>query len=227
MSAQTPNRSRPLSVVVACCALLLSLTACSGPGNSAHTSASATAATTAPSAPSGTARSAAIRSVVALVVERLGTAPQVAAAKFHSGQAVDDPARERVVLDAARSAAEQAGVDPDWVEAVFADQVAANKVAQYTLLASWTRDPDRAPATAPDLGATVRPVLDRITPELVSGLASARAARSSPRCGADVRAAVAGSDVDESAVRDALSTAVAHLCGAGRASGTDGEGGRG
>lgn len=170
----------------------------SEPTSTASTATAATAATA--------------RTVVALVVERLETAPRVAAAKYRSGQPVEVSTRERAVLDTARRIAERSGVDPDWVETVFEDQIDANKQAQTTLLAGWEHEPDSAPRTAPDLATEVRPTLDRITGQLVPSLGGLQRLRDDPACADAVQDAVTAARPTPTAVRDALPTAVEHLC---------------
>ncbi|KTR38521.1 hypothetical protein NS263_13125 [Curtobacterium oceanosedimentum] len=194
-------------------AVLSSLAGCAAESGTAAAPSSSRATTSSSASPEpGTAEAA--RAVVALVAERLDTAPEVAAAKYHSGQPVEDAARERTVLDAARTAAERDHVDPDWVEAVFADQIEASKQAQTTLLDEWSRHPDRAPAEAPDLTTTVRPTLDRITTELVSGLARLQDVRDDPSCTRDLRRAARAVHVSDAPVQQALPTAIEHLCAA-------------
>jgi len=152
--------------------------------------------------------------VLALVVERLDTAPQVAASKWFSGQPVTDEARERVVLDAAGAAAGQAGADEEWVTAVFADQIEASKRVQQALLDAWAAGAAEAPASAPDLAAEIRPVLDRITAELVPALAAIADVRGEPGCGDALAAALAEAPAPATPeAAAALVTATAHLCG--------------
>lgn len=126
--------------------------------------------------------------LVTVAYERLATADTVAASKWSSRGAVEDPAREQVVLDAASAGATQRGLDPALVTAVFRDQIQASKVVQYGLLEDWTADPAHAPATAPDL-ATIRPVLDGVTPQLLDALAATAAARRDGTCATQVGAA--------------------------------------
>ncbi|WP_144805153.1 gamma subclass chorismate mutase AroQ [Curtobacterium sp. BH-2-1-1] len=195
-------------------AVLTSLVGCAAESGTAAAPSSSRATTSSSASPEPDTAAAA-RAVVALVAERLDTAPEVAAAKYHSGEPVEDAARERTVLDTARTAAERDHVDPDWVEAVFADQIEASKQAQTALLDEWTRHPDRAPAEAPDLTTTVRPTLDRITTELVSGLARLQDVRDDPSCARDLRRAAGAVHVSDAPVRQALPTAIEHLCTAG------------
>ncbi|MDM7888048.1 gamma subclass chorismate mutase AroQ [Curtobacterium sp. RHCJP20] len=214
---RTPRRSIGtvgLGALGLSAAVLSSLAGCAAESTISAGPSSARSTTSSSASPEP-ATAAAARAVVALVAERLDTAPEVAAAKYHSGQPVEDAARERTVLDTARTAAERDHVDPDWVEAVFADQIEASKQAQTALLDEWSRYPDRAPAEAPDLTTTVRPTLDRITSELVSGLARLQDVRDDPSCTRDLRRAARAVHVSDAPVQQALPTAIEHLCTVG------------
>ncbi|MGE3288420.1 MAG: chorismate mutase [Pseudonocardia sp.] len=133
-------------------------------------------ATPAPAAPDATGWD----DLAAAVVDRLATGDLVAAAKWRTRGPIEDAAREQVVLDAAAAGAGQRGLDPERVEAVFGDQIAASKVVQYGLFASWTADPDASPPPA-DLAA-LRPQLDTITARLLDDLGSTAADRGAPTC---------------------------------------------
>ncbi|MYW64137.1 chorismate mutase [Streptomyces sp. SID8379] len=151
------------------------------------------AATTsgAPTAAAAHVEPRALTTVSSLAAERLALADKVAAAKYGTSTPIDDPARERQVLDdvAARSAG--LGLDPAYAQAVFRDQIEANKVVQRGLYARWDAHPGERPAERPDLATEVRPALDRITGELLGALRDARAGRGTVGC-APVLVAVAG-----------------------------------
>ncbi|MBM9465928.1 gamma subclass chorismate mutase AroQ [Nakamurella leprariae] len=193
----------------------LSVAGCAAPARTAPAPATAEAAPS-PSAlpvaaPDGAVDGAA-DAVIALVIERLETAPQVAASKLFSGQPVTDAVREQVVIDAAASAATDAGADVAYVTAVFADQITASKEVQQALLDGWAAEPSAAPTTAPDLATEVRPVLDRITTELVPALATLQAFRDDAGCAAAVDDAQTATPAMSAEVAAALPTAVASLC---------------
>jgi chorismate mutase len=166
-------RSGPLLAV--CAALLTATTGMSGcaPG----TGGSGQAPGTASQAPAD----AGLSRLVDLAAQRLATADTVAEAKWASGGSISDPAREKVVLDAAAAAGPQRGLDAGDVAQVFRDQIEANKAVQYGLFSDWSADPGRVPAAVPDL-TKVRPVLDGITGQLLDALAAARVARAEPGC---------------------------------------------
>jgi chorismate mutase len=165
-----------------------------------------------PAPPPAPAPSAAFTTLVGAVSDRLATADTVPASKWNSHGAVEDPAREQVVLDAAAAGAKARGLDPALVAKVFRDQIQASKVVQYGLLEDWTAEPAGAPAAAPDL-ASIRPVLDGVTPRLLDALVATRGDGS---CAAQLDAA------DEQAItarrwdelhRRGLERAMRSICG--------------
>lgn len=85
---------------------------------------------------------------------RLQVADDVAAIKWRTGGAIEDPAR--VGQQLAKLAADAAGndLDPDYVRRVFADQIAATEAAEHYRFAQWKLDPAAAPASAPELAAS-------------------------------------------------------------------------
>jgi len=155
---------------------------------------------------------AAFAPVLGLLVERLELAPEIAAAKWLSGQPLTDAARERIVIDAAVAAAERAGADPDYVAAVFSDQIAAAKQVQLATFDAWSSGAASPPVVAPDLATQIRPALDRITGELVPALAAVQAYRGHAACAAAVERGLGEAAPGAEELSDALRVAVAHLC---------------
>ncbi|MFE4293154.1 chorismate mutase [Streptomyces sp. NPDC056647] len=117
-----------------------------------------------------------------LFAERLLIADKVAAAKYGTDRPIDDPARERKILDDAAARAVGLGLDPDAVVAVFGDQIEANKLVQRGLYTRWDAHPEERPTQRPDLDKEVRPALDRITTQLLNTLVATEGVRSSPSC---------------------------------------------
>jgi chorismate mutase len=114
--------------------------------------------------------------------ERVLVGDLVAAAKFGTSAPIDDPPREQVVLDNVRAQSIQLGIDPEVSVAIFRDQIEANKQVQRGLYALWTAHPELAPKERPDLVRDVRPVLDRITTELLAEIKATQRARTHPTC---------------------------------------------
>ncbi|MFJ6566086.1 chorismate mutase [Streptomyces sp. NPDC091292] len=153
------------------------------------------------SASPGTARGAAVvRSsidpLVHLLTERLLLADRVAAAKYGTGSPIEDPVRERRILDDVAARSPALGLDPAHTVTVFRDQIEAGKAVQRELFAHWDAHPGERPTERPDerpdLARDVRPALDRLTTEVLRALAGTRDARNAPSCAARVtRAATA------------------------------------
>lgn len=104
--------------------------------------------------------------LVAAMDERLSLMPWVVAAKRRDVRPIADPAREKLVVDAAlaavRSAAERRGVEPPpdaAVEAFFRAQISA--AVQVQLAAGRASEPPDE-SSAPDLEQALRPALLRI-----------------------------------------------------------------
>jgi chorismate mutase len=114
--------------------------------------------------------------------ERVQVADLVSAAKFGTPAPIDDPAREQVVLNTARTLSVQLGIDPEVSVAIFADQIEANKQVQRGLYALWTAHPELAPTERPDLVTVVRPILDRITSQLLEQIKETQHERVHPSC---------------------------------------------
>lgn len=105
-----------------------------------------------------------------LIDQRLAIAPMVAEAKWNSGAPIDDPKREKVLLDTLSKQAEAAGLDRTFAQRFFQTQFDAGKLIQTALHAQW-RAENRPPFdAAPDLARDVRPVLDQMTPRLIAAL---------------------------------------------------------
>ena len=113
---------------------------------------------------------AALDRILALTGERLTVAPMVAQSKWNSGAPVNVPEREAQILDRVTERAAEAGVEPAFARAFFQAQFEAGKVIQAALHEQW-RAEGRGPFDkAPDLAEDVRPLLDRLTPQIVEAL---------------------------------------------------------
>lgn len=89
--------------------------------------------------------------LVDAAAQRLLVADDVAAVKWRTGAAIEDPARVARQLEALTADAAGAGLDPDYVRRIFTDQIAATEAAEHHRFDQWTRDPDAAPQTGPEL----------------------------------------------------------------------------
>ncbi|MFI0420948.1 gamma subclass chorismate mutase AroQ [Spongiactinospora sp. 9N601] len=102
-----------------------------------------------------------------LMVRRMRVGDLVAAAKFGTPRPIDDPVRERQVLEGVRARSAAMGLDPESAVRFFRAQIEANKAVQRGLYARWMRHPDEVPDERPDLLTDVRQRLDRLTTELL------------------------------------------------------------
>lgn len=123
-----------------------------------------------------------------LSARRLATADLVAAAKWGTGSPVDDPVRERQVLDTVARQAREAGADPGVTVRILRDQIEANKQVQRALHSRWDADPAGAPTGRPDL-TRVREEINRVNTGLVRAIAGSEVAREVPSCGGTLTAA--------------------------------------
>lgn len=111
--------------------------------------------------------------LLGLMDQRLNVASKVAKSKWNSGAAVDDPQREAQILNGVTAQAEASGgIDRAVVRAFLQNQFDAGKIMQRDLLAAWrnTLPSGYKFEDAPDLALEVRPVLDKLTPELIGAL---------------------------------------------------------
>ncbi|MGP4010865.1 chorismate mutase [Streptomyces sp. 4N124] len=153
---------------------------CAAAAVSLSGAASAAAHTSTP--PQANSVAPALTPLTDLFAERLLLADKVAAAKYGTDKPIDDPVREQQILDDVAARATGLGLDPAAVQAVFRDQIEANKLVQRGLYIRWDAHPEERPTERPDLVTEVRPQLDRITTELLTALKDTQRLRTSPSC---------------------------------------------
>lgn len=137
---------------------------------------------TSPSAavPSGNAST--LSALLDLTAARLRIARQVTLSKWDSGKPVEDLSRESEVIAAAVKEARANGVPAKLADHFFTDQIEANKLVQYALLAEWRRS-DHAPDDArADLEKEIRPELDRLKSGFIHVLAQSGEFRNLTDC---------------------------------------------
>jgi chorismate mutase len=145
---------------------------------------------------------------------RLQTADPVAASKYLTGGAVDDPAREQQVIDSVTGAAVAKHVDPAFVHDVFRDQIDATDSMEHSRFAAWKIDPKSAPRTAPDLSSS-RDLIDGLNDAIVDDIAEQWNVLHANTCPADMQAAQEAVGADrhlDALYRRALSYAVHRYC---------------
>lgn len=128
--------------------------------------------------------------LVDAAAQRLQTAEPVAASKWTTGGSIEDPARERQVIDTVTAAARAQNVDPDYVERVFRDQIDATVGVEYAHFSGWKLDPASAPTTAPDLSDS-RSAIDGYNHTMVNEIAAQWNSLHSSGCAGDLEAATA------------------------------------
>lgn len=121
----------------------------------------------------------AARTALSLSDQRLSLMRGVMASKWMSRAPVEDLAQERVVIEAARAAAHERGLEEDGVAAVFAQQIAAAKVVQLGWGTEWLLHGFPAGEPVPDL-ATIRAQLAALTPRIMDALTGLRGLRRIP-----------------------------------------------
>lgn len=112
----------------------------------------------------------ALAQLLILIDQRLAVAPLVARAKWNSRAPIDDPVREKSILDTVSRQAAQAGIDAAFARQFFQSQFDAGKLIQLKLHEQWRSAGQPRFADAPDLGRDVRPVLDRLNPQIIAAL---------------------------------------------------------
>jgi chorismate mutase len=114
-----------------------------------------------------TTKTSPLDTMAGLTVRRLALSQDVAAAKYASRQSIDDPIRERQVVEAAGCALNGTG-KRRYVGLQFArDQIEASRVVQRELHQRWYAHPEEVPAVRRDLVSEVWPDLDWVTLRLM------------------------------------------------------------
>jgi chorismate mutase len=163
------HRLAGLPLIVACAGVFC-LSGCASTGSG---TAQATTTRTTSAAPAA-AQTRALHALVELAAQRIMTADTVAAAKWGTDKPIDDPVREKAVLDDALAQAAKLNVNQIIVRRIFEGQISASKVVQRALYARWKASPALRPTRRPDLTTQVRPVLDRIDGQLLTAIGQAQ-----------------------------------------------------
>ena len=127
--------------------------------------------------------------LVDAAAQRLQVAEPVAAAKWNTGGAIEDPDRIRAQLDQLSAAAgSTARIDPGYVARVFGDQIAATEAIEYSLFADWKLNPAAVPGSPPDLTAS-RSAIERLNTVMLGQIETDWDVLNSPACAAQLDAA--------------------------------------
>jgi len=119
------------------------------------------------------AETAAVDQLLGLISQRLDVAPAVARVKWNTKAPIEDLTREQEVIDGAARRAGGYGLDPSVAGRFFRGQIEASKTVQNRLHAEWTASKQPPFTDVADLDRDIRPVLDRLTPQLLRALGDA------------------------------------------------------
>lgn len=95
-----------------------------------------------------------LSALVDAAAQRLQIAEPVAAFKWNTGAAIEDPVRVQQEVAALAGDATAEHIDPAYVTWVFTSQIAATEAVEYHRFAQWKLDSAGAPTTSPDLAAS-------------------------------------------------------------------------
>jgi len=119
------------------------------------------------------ADTAAVDRLLGLIGQRLDVAPAVARVKWNRKAPIEDLPREKAIIDGVTRRASEYGLDPAIAGSFFHGQIDASKTVQNRLHAEWTAATHPPFTEVADLERDIRPVLDRLTPLMMRGLADA------------------------------------------------------
>lgn len=100
-------------------------------------------------------------------------APDVARTKWNTGAPIEDLTRERQIISAVGAGAGTYHVPRETAERVFQAQIEASKIIQAAMHEEFRAAHQPPFPTIVDLDREIRPVLDRLTPEIMRALADA------------------------------------------------------
>lgn len=150
--------------------------------------------------------------------ERLQVADPVAAYKWATHGAIEDPDRVEREIATLREEAAAQDVDPDFVARVFGDQISATEAVEYTRFAEWKLDPTGVPPAPPDLAAS-RAAIDALNTKILSHISLNWSLLNTADCGRLVQRARAETSRRRSfddLYQRALTTATRSYCPASR-----------
>ncbi|WP_156690145.1 chorismate mutase [Mycobacterium sp. Marseille-P9652] len=128
-----------------------------------------------------------LTALVDAAAQRLEVADPVAAVKWNTHGAIEDPARVRDELDRLAAAATADRLDPGYVTRIFGDQIDATEAIEYSRFADWKLDPAGVPATPPDLSAS-RAVIDGLNQTMLAQIGAHWDVLHSPVCAVELAA---------------------------------------
>jgi chorismate mutase len=122
-----------------------------------------------------------LTALVDATAQRLQIAESVAAFKWSTQAAIEDPNREQQELAGLREDAAAQHLDPDYVARVFGDQFNAMDAIEYSRFADWKLNPADVPAAPADLSAS-RAAIDGLNNKIFSQIVLNWSLLGSPGC---------------------------------------------
>ena len=111
--------------------------------------------------------------LLALIVERLMVAPDVARTKWNTHAPIEDLGREQLIISAVGAGASSYNVPRDTAERFFLGQIEASKIIQRAMFEDYETAHQPPFKTVVELDKEIRPTLDRLTPEMMRALGRA------------------------------------------------------
>jgi chorismate mutase len=111
--------------------------------------------------------SVSLDALIIVAARRLVLGVDVAAAKFLSGQRIDDHVREQEIMESMASVLKRAEPQPALGIEFFRDQIEANKVIQRGLHRYWGEHPKESPVRRRHLTAELRPQFDIVNRDML------------------------------------------------------------
>jgi len=102
-----------------------------------------------------------------LINTRLEVAPLVAKSKWNTKTPINDPIREKTILDSVEASASKMGLDKHFARDFFQAQFEAGKKVQVQLYEKWEKEAQPPFDPTINLATEVRPILDSLSPLLL------------------------------------------------------------
>ncbi len=129
--------------------------------------------------------------LVDAAAQRLHIAEPVAAFKWSTHGAIEDPSRVQQELAELGAEATAQHIDPNYLTIVFGDQINATEAIEYSRFAEWKLNPESVPAGSPDL-STSRSSIDALNQTMLTQIVANWDLLHSPACGMQLDAARSG-----------------------------------
>lgn len=123
--------------------------------------------------------------LVDAAAQRLQVAEPVAASKWNTHSAIEDPARVQQELAKMGAEASARHVDAEYVTRVFRDQINATEALEYSRFADWKLDGDAGPREPTDLSVS-RSAIDGLNQTMLNHFVTSWDLLHSPECPAQV-----------------------------------------